>query len=375
MKNIKLVLLTIASLSILASCQKEDANEPLPAVSSVKVNNDSDELNKRVTIFNEPIQLSNRRSAPNYIKVASVAPNVLNGNQLSATAVGFKSNKVFVSYHVRGNEYGSELLTFNVNDPSNPWIDQSITDITKDYNDLNVSSQNIWIAGASRKGATAWKFPLNSFDEPTGSFDWELRVEGPSANSIERVDNSSPHEIWITAGGSTGGLYAYDAINPTTPLFERPWVDYAKHFDADGDIGVMMEGNGAVMALAVYDLSQPTTSFTNSSHTHIHIGADITDNGKNTVRVDEASNTVFVATGDDGVYEIDVTTKQIINHYDHGGSGYVNSIDFDDNYVYVANGADGLLILDRVNFQLQGQYKFDGSAHGQRTPAPPAAEQ
>lgn len=356
MKQSKLILAAVASVAILASCQKDDSNSDNGSSSTMRVNNNSEELNKRVTVFNEPIQLSNKRSAPNYVKIASVAPNTINGNQLSATSVGFKANKVYVTYHVRGDQYGAELLTFNVSDHDNPWVDQSVTDATSDFNDLTVSSSNIWLAGAKKRGAMAWKMPLTSFNEPTGVADWELKLESSSANSIERVDNASPHEIWITSG-RTGGLFVADAINPDGWLHSRSAVNNAKHFDADGSVGVLFDGEGAVASIDVYDLDNPYT-FT----TH-YINVDVTLFGKNAIRVEESSNSVFIAAGDDGVRQIDLATGNTINSYNHNGAGFANSLTFDDNYVYVANGADGLLILDKNTFDLEGQYDYDGSCN------------
>ena len=356
MRKGNLFLVGVASLAILASCQKEDANSNNTPTSTMRVNDNSEELNKRVTVYNEPIQLTNKRNAPDYIKVASVAPNSIGGNQLSATSVGFKANKVYVTYHVRGANYGAELLTFNVSDHDNPWVDQSVTNVDADFNDLSVSSQNIWLAGGMRRGAMAWKMPLTSFNEPTGTADWELKLESSSANSIERVDNASPHEIWITSG-RTGGLFVADAITPDGWLHSRAAVNNAKHFDAEGSVGVLFDGEGAVSSIDVYDLDNPY------SFTTYYLNVDATLFGKNAIRVEEASNTVFIAAGDDGVLQVDLSNGDIINEYNHGGIGLANSLDYDDDYVYVANGADGLLIIDRATFQLEGQYAFDGSCN------------
>ena len=150
-------------------------------------------------------------------------------------------------------------------------------------------------------------------------------------------------------------MFVFDAINPGPFLHSRPAVNNAKHFDADGNWGVLFDGEGSVATLDDYDMTNPF-----NWNTYI-LNYDVTQDGKNGIRV--RGNSVFVAMGDDGVAEVDLLKGNVVNLYNHGGNGFANSLHVTDNYVYLAYGADGLIILDRATFQLQGQYNFEGSCN------------
>lgn len=363
----KLILPSLVFLSLL-SCKKDNSDNLVNTYTpEISVNEDEVQLKNRIKILNETVGLKRFKTQTlNFIKVAEVIPTFVNGCQLSASGVDRIDDKVYVTYHIRGEKYGGEILTFDVSDEFSPVVKQSIVDNHADFNDVFAGQHKsyIWLAGArdvtvsgyaNTNGAIAGRIKLKGSKVPNGSFDWEAPFKSYSASSITRVPGAT-NMAWITSG-SKGGLFVVQANNPNNVLHSRPQVREAKHFDYDGSKGVFLDGDRYrdSSQVHVYDLN---SLFSFNSYS---IPYDVTKLGKNGVEVD--GDYAYLAMGDDGVVKFDIVNGVIVDTFKFTGSGYANSVVVDDNWIYIAYGEDGLIILDKSTFIIKAQYDFNGSCN------------
>lgn len=379
MKNL---LALAASGLILVSCNtKEEEKQPQPAAYTppLEITPDGTDLSSRIVYSDDPIMLSGKRGAQSatLTKKADILPNTLDGYTLSATGVDARTqgnkSRVFLSFHTRGEEYGGEILILNNSNPDQPVILQSLTDHDADYNDITVGQEflRVWVAGdrsvdasgyTNTNGAVASKFWLNNnktFDQ-TPFFE-EAPLLGYSGNSMTRVANAgsscpSQAESWMTSGsnGEVRVVIACD-IAQNIAVHQRV-VDNAKHFDYDGNYGVLLRGiNDTICAIDVYDLTN------RYSYTTYLLPFDVTYLGKN--GVDVVGSYAYLALGDDGVVKVDLSNGNVMNQYDYpNGSGYANSVVATASNIYVANGSDGMVVLDS-NMTFLGRYDGGGSCN------------
>ncbi|MDZ7806120.1 MAG: hypothetical protein U5K71_03275 [Gracilimonas sp.] len=112
MGNVKHVLVIFLVATTFGACDilsNSDNNNY-----KVEINNDLESLSERIQIINQPIILDSTRSkitelnagGDSFSLVANVASPVVNGSTLSATSIELRANKVYISYHLNGSEYG-----------------------------------------------------------------------------------------------------------------------------------------------------------------------------------------------------------------------------------------------------------------------------
>ncbi len=366
---------------ILVSCntQEEESQQPSAYTPPLEITPDGADLSNRIVYCDEPITLSGKRGAQsvNLTKKTDILPTVMDGYTLSATGVDARtqSNKsrVFLSFHTRGEEYVGEILILNNSNPNQPVVLQSLTDHDADYNDITIGQEflRVWVAGdrsvdasgySNTNGAVSSKFWLNNnktFNQ-TPFFE-EAPLLGYSGNSMTRVANAgsscpSQAEAWMTSGsnGEVRVVIACD-VAQNIAVHQRV-VNEAKHFDYDGDYGVLLRGvNDTTCAIDVYDLTN------RYSYTTYLLPYDVTYLGKN--GVDVVGTHAYLALGDDGVVKVDVTNGNVIDQYDYpNGSGYANSVVVTTNNIYVANGSDVMVVLDS-NMTFLGRYDGGGSCN------------
>lgn len=372
------LLLPLAAIFILG-CQEEDENQNNSEYTpKITVNNDQEDLSRRISYFDESVTLTSKRSSSiNLVKKAEVLPGIVDGNKLSATGVDVRTeqgfNHAYVSFHTRGEDYGGEILTLDITDNDQPVILQSLTDSDADFNDITVGQSylRLWVAGdrsvsasgyPNTMGAVASKFWLNKkkiFDSP--AYFEEAPLSSYSGNSMTRVKGGNTNcahgaETWITSGseGELRVLAACEVIE-NQPLHKR-YVPEAKHFDYDGNRGVLLRGiDDNSCAIDVYDLDN---RFTYETYT---LPFDVTHLGKN--GVDVVGTEVYLALGDDGIAKVDVNNGTVLGTYNYGGNGFANGVKVAGNYIFVANGSDGLVVLNKTSMSFVGRYDGGGSCN------------
>ncbi|HAW59460.1 MAG TPA: hypothetical protein DCX03_10710, partial [Bacteroidales bacterium] len=118
----KLIFVLFAVTALLVSCSKEDA-PTFTNEDGIVLNNNSAELSKYIKIINEPLVLKGGlKSGPIFTLVAEAESPTINGIKTSASYVHRRYQKVYVTYHIRGAEYGGAIRVFDISDPVNPTI-------------------------------------------------------------------------------------------------------------------------------------------------------------------------------------------------------------------------------------------------------------
>lgn len=352
MENVKKVLLVLLVASIVGACDilsNGDENN-----FKVQVNNDLKELNERIQLINEPIILDSTRSktseattsgADNFSHVANVASPEINGRKLSATSIELRANKVYISYHLNGSDYGGAVDIIDITDEENPSLVSSITFLDTDINGLDVEENNklLWITGGRDVSSSG-----HSTEDHNGAIIGELGIDKgefeenayretplPSYSGNDIVD--FPGQSLYVAAGATGGGY-YELSKSDFEITDRVDHDFAKSIDRRQSdiIGLNLTPEGHAN-FTIMDFDNGTT-------TNYETPFTVSPNdGKNVI--EHTSSVTYAALGDQGVkgYKFN-TGAEPVYEFNPMGDDVSNGVTASGNYVYIANGTDGLFI-------------------------------
>lgn len=283
----------------------------------------------------------------------------------SATAiVPTADNKVYVSYHTNGTEFGGSIDVAEMNGEQltlRQRVQQAEAGATYDFNHLNVINSKLYLAGSAKGkdgkqlGGAAISYAaiggdgLLNVTEGLTSQSLDNAVKG-DANCVVPFGNNiavastlgySVYDPTLVKGDltKTTGKAKFVAVNGTSLV----GLNYTSEITA-GDAEVQGE-------VQVFDNSmKQTSSFT--------VGAIAPNNGKNMIAID-SNGRIYVCKSAKGLmcyengspaWESEWTTptsKSDKNVSVDKRQGYINGVAVDDNYVYVAAGAYGLVVLTK----------------------------
>lgn len=284
----------------------------------------------------------------------------------SATAiVPTDNNKVYVSYHTNGKEFGGSIDVAEMNGEQLSLIQrvqQAEARATYDFNHLNVINSKLYLAGSAKGkdgnqlGGAAISYAAIGSDgllnvtEGLTSQSLDNTVKG-DANCVVPFDNNiavastlgySIYDPTLVKGTltTTTGKAKFVAVNGSSLV----GLNYKSEIAAGDD-----EVQGEVQ---VFDNSMKQTSSFN-------VGAIAPNNGKNMIAID-SNGRIYVCKSAKGLmcYESNgsqawtsewttPTSKSDKNVSVDKRQGYINGVAVDDNYVYVAAGAYGLVVLTK----------------------------
>lgn len=406
----KIILLLIVGFAVsFTACNKLQFNKDTSDPRIIK-NPDPAALASRLIIVNQPVVWNNNtKSTSAVIFDATVEWNLESmqnpyGAQdfLSASSVEFDNDIVYVGFHDRGAEFYGNLVAIhklkNGGVSNNDFKLGEIQFETIDINDVEMANGKLWVAGESfKRGSEGLRFDVtvdgSGVPDLTAASTLIMPISGVSANSITSIGN----EVWISSGSAVngsnnGGLLVVDATatDPQTIPYLKIERENAKHFDAEGDFGVWLFGNGTgVSHMYLYNLAElegDPSRYVDVKNAGLAYG--VTAFGKNAVDVwidDRAADAnsddgrtaadvtafpnghpyAFCAMGADGVIKVDLATTPMSVVYDtdeSGMFGLANGVKTDGTYVYVAHGADGLLVYSMDLQTLLASY--DGDFNG-----------
>lgn len=283
----------------------------------------------------------------------------------SATAiVPTDNNKVYVSYHTNGKDFGGSIDVAEMNGEQltlKQRVQQADAGATYDFNHLNVINNKLYLAG-SAKGKDGKQFGGATVSYAAIGGDGTLNVtEGLSTVALDNTVKGDANCVVPfgdnIAVASTLGYSVYDptlvegtltkttgkakfvAVNGTSLV----GLNYTSEI-AVGDAEVQGE-------VQVFDNSMKQTSSFN-------VGAIAPNNGKNMIAID-SNGRIYVCKSAKGLmcyengspaWDSEWTTP--VSHGEGNISvdkrqGYINGVAVDDNYVYVAAGAYGLVVLTK----------------------------
>jgi hypothetical protein len=350
----KLALLFMGVSLLVASCSKEEA----PAFvnkDGIVLNNNQEELNQRVTIKNEPLNLIGLKASPTFSLVAEVAAPIVNGVKLSTSYVHRRYQKVYVTYHERGAGHGGAVVVFDVSNPSLPTIVSQMTFEKIDINtcDINAGGSVLYLAGSHKaKGAVVLKISIDGNGIIT-SLPEQVKIlkvgNAASANGIIQASNW----IYVSAGNTNGGLFAY---NRTTLAFvEADYYNGAKFSTANGRVNgknhMSLEvdaSNNAYLHVYVVGSSDPNTETVWPIGTiqHQNVEPEFVNFGKATIFIRPDSDVCFISMAKNGMKAINIHDGSLVYQSPAGiiTYGNTNAVSADYKYIYMANGAQGLYI-------------------------------
>lgn len=285
----------------------------------------------------------------------------------SATAiVPTDDNKVYVSYHTNGKDFGGSIDVAEMNGEQltlKQRVQQAEAGATYDFNHLNVINSKLYLAG-SAKGKDGKQLGGAAISYATIGSDGRLNVtEGLTSQSLDNTVKGDancvvPFDNNIAVASTLG----YSVYEPTLAKEAKKRVSTtgkAKFMTVNGTSLVGLNYTSEIAAgdaevqgeVQVFDNSMKQTSSFN-------VGAIAPNNGKNMIAIDSNSR-IYVCKSAKGLmcYEngspawasewTTPTSKSDKNVSVDKRQGYINGVAVDDNYVYVAAGAYGLVVLTK----------------------------
>lgn len=283
----------------------------------------------------------------------------------SATAiVPTDNNKVYVSYHTNGAEFGGSIDVAEMNGEQltlKQRVQQAEAGATYDFNHLNVIDSKLYLAG-SAKGKDGKQYGGATISYAAIESDGKLNVtEGlstlPLDNAVKGDANCVvPFGNKIVVANTKG----YDVVEKDLSGNKNTKAPgKAKFLALNGSslVGLnykteITAGNDPVDGeIQVFDNSMKQTS-------RFDVGSIAPNNGKNMIAID-SNGRIYVCKSAKGLmcYEngSPAWTSEWTTPVSHGAGnvsvdnrqGYINGVAVDDNYVYVAAGAYGLVVLTK----------------------------
>lgn len=283
----------------------------------------------------------------------------------SATAiVPTDDNKVYVSYHTYGKDFGGSIDVAEMNGEQltlKQRVQQAEAGATYDFNHLNVINSKLYLAG-SAKGKDGKQLGGAAISYAAIGSDGLLNVtEGLTSQSLDNAVKGDANCV-VPFGNNiaVASTLGYSVYDPTLVKGElTATTGKAKFVAVNGSSLVGLNYTSEIAAgdaevqgeVQVFDNSMKQTSSFN-------VGAIAPNNGKNMIAID-SNGRIYVCKSAKGLmcYEngspawasewTTPTSKSDKNVSVDKRQGYINGVAVDDNYVYVAAGAYGLVVLTK----------------------------
>ena len=283
----------------------------------------------------------------------------------SATAiVPTDDNKVYVSYHTNGKDFGGSIDVAEMNGEQltlKQRVQQAEAGATYDFNHLSVINSKLYLAG-SAKGKDGKQLGGAAISYAAIGGDGLLNVtEGLTSQSLDNAVKGDANCVVPfgnnIAVASTLGYSVYDPTLVKGDLTKT--TGKAKFVAVNGTSLVGLNYTSEIAAgdaevqgeVQVFDNSMKRTSSFN-------VGSIAPNNGKNMIAID-SNGRIYVCKSAKGLmcyengspaWESEWTTptsKSDKNVSVDKRQGYINGVAVDDKYVYVAAGAYGLVVLTK----------------------------
>lgn len=283
----------------------------------------------------------------------------------SATAiVPTADNKVYVSYHTNGKDFGGSIDVAEMNGEQltlKQRVQQAEAGATYDFNHLNVINSKLYLAG-SAKGKDGKQLGGAAISYAAIGSDGLLNVtEGLTSQSLDNTVKGDANCV-VPFGNNiaVASTLGYSIYDPTLVKGDlTTTTGKAKFVAVNGSSLVGLNYTSEIAAgdaevqgeVQVFDNSMKQTSSFN-------VGSIAPNNGKNMIAID-SNGRIYVCKSAKGLmcyengspaWESEWTTP--VSHGEGNVSvdkrqGYINGVAVDDNYVYVAAGAYGLVVLTK----------------------------
>lgn len=357
----KLALFSLISLMVvMVSCVKENPDR----IVKFQVNTDSLELNQRISYPMKPITLKQKKSSESvgFMLVGDAQSPEINGMRLSASSVIFANNKAYVTYNLRGEEFGGAIVVYNLSNTMQPTINSQI--IFEDI-DINIASfkkntNTIYLGGSHRTlGGVVIPVSVNGQGGINTSQNLQMTPmgEAPSVNGVVHVGN----RLIVSAGNTNGGFWSVN--QGSLGVADQFLIDGAKSVvynegkSANNDwfVGLVAPGPNTHAQLRVWkggnnpSFAQGRTINIGISAYHQSVEPDYDKLGKLYMYIAPNSNICYIPLGANGMRAFDISPNATSTGpvYQSPANmltiGNTNAVSVDNHYIYLANGADGVL--------------------------------
>lgn len=337
-------LLSFSSVLALSACLNDAPEDPASGtLDGMAVQNEERDLEDRLTERDEEILVEDSTGALSKVAaknftmtlIAEISPPSVRGESLQATSVHLQGGFAYISYNLRGEEYGGGVDVVQIRSGRNAVIRSSVVYEDADVHALHFDD-DLYLATASSDAAFSTPALLERMEVKGGKLVLKERSRAPlnsfAATSVTRGSG----RIFATSG-NTGGLHVLAGTSmegeAVRELADARWVDVD-----DARIVVVQGTPGRV---AVYD---------NSSLAQLNswpfAGADIPES-KTTVRV--LGGKALIAAGTGGTQLMNLGTGKIVGSVPvpvveglDSTKTVANAADADGDLIYVSNGEAGV---------------------------------
>ena len=296
------------------------------------------------------------------LMLLSTIANYERDTQSATAIVPTDNNKVYVSYHTNGKDFGGSIDVAEMNGEQltlKQRVQQADAGATYDFNHLNVINNKLYLAG-SAKGKDGKQFGGATVSYAAIGGDGTLNVtEGLNTVALDNTVKGDANCVMPFGDNiAVASTLGYSVYNPT--LAEgtlTKTTGKAKFVAVNGSSLVGLNYTSEIAAgdaevqgeVQVFDNSMKQTSSFN-------VGSIAPNNGKNMIAID-SNGRIYVCKSAKGLmcYENGNQVWEWTTPVSHGAGnvsvdnrqGYINGVAVDDNYVYVAAGAYGLVVLTK----------------------------
>jgi len=385
MKKFKLLvaLVFLSMLLIPTGCKEDELITPpvseVSTIENIKIKNNSAELTRRLSRRNVIVEMIPEYLPENNLKStaeaqdlrsnfvfklkAEVDPPVHEGRTLMATHVYIDGHFAFVTYNIRGEEFGGALEIFDVKDLDNPQILSQAIFPESDINSVHYDGGKVYLVGATSNveelgfndPASFMVLRVNPNMQIQG-LDTIIDVPSFSANGIY-VSND---RIYITSG-DTGGLTILDK---DYKLIRRESIPDARSVTANDDYVYVLSGQPGTISV----FNKTNSHFLNTTL----IGGANTPHSKS--EVSATNEYLFAALNEEGLRMVNLnTTPRTIRQHiprpetppgDIDANHVTNSVSFNHPLLFIGNGLSGVSVGELVPQQndqivLKGRMVFE----------------
>jgi len=376
----------LALLVIPTACKEEDEPIALPVseistIENIIVKNNPVQLTRRLILRNEVVEMIPEYLSENNLKStaqakdlrsnfafrlkAEVPPPVHDGRTLMATHVFIDNDNefAFVSYNIKGDEFGGALEIFDVRNIENPQILSQAIFPESDINSVHYEDGKVYLVGATSNVDEL------GFNDPASfmvlnvnpnmqilSLDTIVDVPSFSANGIYVSENA----IYITSGDA-GGL---TILNKDYSLVRKESIPDARSVTSISDFVYVLSGQPGT----IWVYNKTTSQFINS----FQVGGANTPHSKS--EISAANKYLFAALNEEGMRMINLqnnpgTIRQHIPKPetpvgDIDANHVTNSVSFNHPLLFMGNGVSGVAVGELISEQndqivLRGRMVFD----------------
>lgn len=353
----------LAGTLAVVSCSKEGV-EPLQNKDRIKIisgQSISDELKP----MNETFTIQGKNTSLTYTYRAFAESPIINGVQTAATSITRRGDRVYVTWHTPGADFGGAVSAYAYDDATKSFSYLNRADfVDSDWHDLDASTGStgvVYLAGArnpdasgySHGGAVLGRLPLGT-PGLTASAYTELPLRGFAANGVAFESGSNIH---VGTGDADGYIYK---TNFSLDRLDSNFRDNVEHLAGNGSFFAALKGsqgpNGGDVEVYRYPVSGMSTS--PGASVLGWTGASSTGVDRNAISF---YNDRILTALDNGLVEFDFGSSSINVVANLPGQARGVGADVANQLVYLAGGEGGLFVLNGPDvagtpYEVQGAF-------------------